>query len=62
MRMWWNGRHASLRGWCQQWRAGSSPAIRTKMPSVVAGGRKLLATPLLEAYTREFDSLWGLLR
>ena len=27
--MWWNGRHASLRGWCSKERAGSNPVIRT---------------------------------
>ena len=30
MRVWWNGRHASLRGWWPQDRAGSSPVTRTK--------------------------------
>ena len=62
MWVWRNGSRASLRGWWEQSRAGSSPAIRTRMPSVVAGGRKLLAKPVPKQYMGEFDSLAGLLR
>jgi hypothetical protein len=30
MRRWWNGRHASLRGWCPQGCGGSNPPRRTR--------------------------------
>ncbi len=34
--MWWNGRHVSLRGWCQQWCGGSNPPIRTIFKGFIA--------------------------